>query len=84
MGELKPCPFCGATPEHGITQQNANTSKYETTLAIVIRCPKCGCADMRTYKDASTDRVVPFDEYVSSYNALVEKWNIRIPDSERR
>ena len=84
MEGLKPCPFCGATPECGIEQYGENTSKYKTTLAIVICCPKCGCAIMRTLKDASTTCVVPFDEYVSSYNALIEKWNTRIPDSERQ
>ena len=62
--ELKPCPFCGGTPE--LIENNP------CALVLYIRCPKCNAMITRDTQNADDTKK---DE--DARQAVIKAWNTR-------
>lgn len=80
--DLKPCPFCGSTPDF----PNGNGTQYE------IHCDDCGqsvasiqICDLMTLEERKAEQFINYrysEEYIErAKNEAIDRWNERIKPS---
>lgn len=76
MTELKRCPFCGEVPKCGV--EFCESSGIEIMLAAVVHCPKCHIEKRVKFRATHPTSLVPFWDYVKSFDRVCEEWNERV------
>lgn len=80
--ELKPCPFCGATPELRCTSSSqGNGESFKFARVYKLWCQNCGCTrgENITVRFDYTPTIGVYANE-TELNKAVERWNQRVPE----
>lgn len=80
MSELKPCPFCGSTPNCGV--EFYESCGGEVKLSAVVECTGCGIRKREIFKATDNVTFIPFWDYKKAFSEVIKEWNTRVGEKE--
>ena len=80
MAEIKTCPFCGATPQCGVSFYESHAA--EVKLAAIVECTGCGIAKRVIFNASHPITLIPFWDFNNAFDDVVTAWNKRVGEAE--
>lgn len=72
---LKPCPFCGSSPESGVDFYESSGSNVK--LYARVFCKKCHIDRGIVFEASSSITTVPFHNFTDAFSVAINRWNER-------